>query len=260
MFTIIVPTHDRPLLLQRTLQSLAAQIFTDFTVIVVDDSGAYLPPYAVLGELKNRFIYTIRSGEPGPAESRNIGLALAKSSYVLFIDDDDTFAPGHLQALAGAIAQEGNPELLFCDFRVVHEDRKANPPAILRHERATIADVTAESLYVINRVPNSCLAFRRDVIGEARYVTDLRIYEDWEFLLACLGGRKLTYVPTDTVNIHKSIADAPENLRRGNTRDDLIVQVMLDLYKKYPAPDTATRQARHALMTKAGVQLALDAC
>lgn len=35
------------------------------------------------------------------------------------------------------------------------------------------------------------------------------------------------HVPVSSVIIHKSVADAPENMRRGNTRDDLIVEAML---------------------------------
>lgn len=260
MFTVIIPTHNRPLLLQRTLQSLIAQTFRDFQVIVVDDAASYIPPFAELAELKGRYTYLIRSGAPGPAHSRNMALALAESAYTLFLDDDDTLEPGHLQAVADHIAHHHNPALLFCDFKVVNEDRAFNPPQILSTDIIAISDVTQDSVFVRNRIPNSCIVYRRDVLAGLRYDTQMEIYEDWDFVLGCMRHHKLQHVPINSVVIHKSRATAPENMRRGNTRDDLIVQVMLNLYKKHPAQNAEIRQARQELMASAGVTLGANDC
>lgn len=259
MFTIIIPTHERPLLLRRTLQSLIDQTYKDFQVIVVDDSAAYIPPFPEMSALDGRYTYIIRSGAKGPAESRNMGLELVKTPYVIFLDDDDTFEPGHLQSLAEHIGA-GKPELLFCSFSVVNEDRTQSPPTRLSGTPLDISPLNAESVYILNRIPNSCMIYRSDVVAPLRYRTDMIIYEDWDFLLASLKGRQLRHVPVNGVNIHKSVADAPENFRRGNTRDDLIPQTMLDLYKKFPAPDMQTRLARMSLLNGGGVPVTLDQC
>ena len=259
MFTVIVPTHNRPLLLQRTLRSLIAQTFHDFQVIVVDDAAAYIPPFAELADLKGRYTYIIRSGTPGPAQSRNMALKLAESRYTIFLDDVDTLEPGHLKALADHIGHQ-NPALMFCDFKVVNEDRTFNPPQFLSTDTIPISDVTQDSVFVRNRIPNSCMVYRQDVISGLRYSTQMEIYEDWDFLLSCLRHHALQHVPINSVVIHKSRATAPENMRRGNTRDDLILQVMLSLYKMHPALNAEIRQARQALMASAGVSLALEDC
>lgn len=258
MFTIIIPTHDRPLLLTRTLQSLAAQTCQDFKVVIVSDTAGYLPPYQELGKFEQRFDYVLRcSGTPGPAASRNLGLAIADSEYILFLDDDDTYRPDHLARLKERLLRD-KPELLFCDFQIQNEDRTVFPPTPLPGgQPVSIADVTFDSVYVRNRIPNSCVAYRRDVLEGVRNETDLIIYEDWDFLLAALHGRSLVHYAIDGVVIHKSQATAPENMRRGNSRDDKIVEVMLQLYRKHPAPNMETRLARQALMAGAGVVLDL---
>ncbi len=259
MFTIIVPTHDRPALLARTLRSLSAQTWRDFTVVVVSDSPRYVAPYAELQALEGRYVYVLRSGDPGPAASRNLGQRLADAPYLLFLDDDDSFEPDHLAVLAARL-QISLPPLLVCDFKVRHEDRSTSPPHALGSAEVSLADVTADSVYVRNRIPNSCIAYRRDILADIRHAPDMELYEDWDFLLQCLRSHPLAHCASAGVVIHKSAADAPENMRRGNGSDDRIVAVMLDLYRRHPARNPETRLARQALLGSAGVPVPLDQC
>lgn len=260
MFCIIVPTHDRPQLLARALRSLAAQTWRDFTVVVVSDSSRYVAPYAELQALEGRYVYVLRSGVPGPAASRNLGQQLADSPYLLFLDDDDSFEPGHLAALAQRL-QAGQPALLVCDFKVLQEDRSTSPPRPLGITDVSLSGADADSVFVRNRIPNSCIAYRRDILAGVRHSVDMDLYEDWDYLLQCLRqGHPLTHLASPTVVIHKSAADAPVNMRRGNGSDDRILPVMLDLYHRYPAPNPQTRLARQQLLASAGVPVSLEQC
>jgi glycosyltransferase involved in cell wall biosynthesis len=254
MFTVIVPTHNRPLLLQRTLRSLIEQTYREFQVIVVDDAATFIPPFTELAELKGRYTYVIRSGESGPAQSRNLASALVNTPYAMFLDDDDTLAPDHLKAWAEHIGTTTAP-LHFCDFSVCYEDRTASPPTPLSSEVISLSDVTKDSVFVRNRIPNSCVVYRRDVLQATQHDTSLEIYEDWDFLLQCLGQHPVQHAAHHSVRIHKSAAGAAENLRRGNTRDDLIAKVMLELYKRHPAPSTIADSQRKHLMQSVGITL-----
>lgn len=259
MFSIIIPTHDRPLLLKRTLDSLIAQTCQDFKVVIVSDSATYLPPYVELAKLDKRFDFVLRcSGEPGPAASRDMGMAIADGEYILFLDDDDTYRPDHLARLKARLLQD-KPELLFHDLQIHNEDRSVSPPLPLPGDRTiSLAGVTADSVYVRNSIPNCCLAFRRDVLQGVRTPQHLIIYEDWDFLLSAMRGRQLVHFATDGVVIHKTPPTAPENMRRGNSRDDKIVDVMLELYRRHPAPNMETRLARQQLLASAGLELDLS--
>jgi hypothetical protein len=188
-----------------------------------------------------------------------MGVTLAQSEYVIFLDDDDTFEPWHLQLIADYVSTT-SPELLFCNFKVQYEDRTTLPVTLLHQDVVSIADVSADSTFVRNRIPNSCMVYRHDVVQHIQHDPALQIYEDWDFLMACLQGRNLLHLPINSVVIHKSQATAPENMRRGNTRDDLLVQAMLTMYQRHPAPSSDIRNARQALMASAGVSVQIESC
>jgi len=260
-FHIIIATHDRPALLARTLQSLLAQTFTDFTVTVVSDSLTYAPPFRELTQLKGRCNHVIRAtGDAGPAASRNMGLDLAQGRYVIFIDDDDTFEPTHLahvhQAITAAEAQaDAESCIFFCDCKACYENRSVQPPSIYAVLPVPLGNTRLEDIYVKNTLPNSCLVFPQATIGAHRFDPDLDLYEDWDFLLRCLPGQRLQHVPIDSVTIHKTVERDAVNLRRGVSGENLVVPTTLELYRRYPAPSADVAQARIDLFASVGLSL-----
>ena len=253
LFDVIIPTHNRPILLIRALRSLINQSWQDFNVIIIDDSGQFIPPYAEFKDLSNRFTYVIRSGVSGPAESRNLGIKISKGDYVIFLDDDDIIESNHLSILAEYVNKK-SPELVSCDFQVRFEDRSTMPPIIQSNQMFSISGMPQDNLYVRNHIPNSCIAYRKDVVSDKTYNSDMIIYEDWDFLLSCIKNRTIEHVPINSIVIHKTASVDGANARRGNTRNDLVLETTLELYKKYPAPNQWVDSQRKNLFNSLGLQ------
>ena len=98
-FTIIIPTHNRAQLLERSINSLRAQTFGDFEIIIVSDCADQETFKVATSKLSGSDVFIKRKGLPGPAESRNYGLDIASGDYVIFLDDDDTLAPSYLVSI-----------------------------------------------------------------------------------------------------------------------------------------------------------------
>ena len=256
LFTIIITSHDRPGLLGRALRSLLDQICQDFVVIIVADEAQTPPPYEELKDLAGRYLYILRSGAPGPAESRNIGLELTKTDYVMFLDDDDTFEPYHLAAMAAEITRL-RPSIAYCSFQIVDEDRESLPPRRIKVVPAYIGSINPTSILVKGIIPNSCLAFSTSITKNIRFDPSLIIYEDWDFLLEAMKAAELTYVNINSVLIHKSWGDGSANRRRGSSHDDRLVEQTLRIYRKHPAPEDI-RKARQKLFLEAGLALPFE--
>jgi len=90
LFSIIIPTFNRPEGLRRCLQALAAQNFSAqrFEVILVDDGGSVDLTPLVAPFQERLSITVIRQKNAGPAAARNAGSVHARGQFLIFTDDD----------------------------------------------------------------------------------------------------------------------------------------------------------------------------
>src|SRR3990172_8426989 len=92
LVSVIIPTYNRVVMLQRALDSVTKQDYTNLEIIVVDDGSNDNTEQVVKRDNDKRIKY-YRKKNSGPADSRNYGLKKAKGKYICFLDDDDTIKP-----------------------------------------------------------------------------------------------------------------------------------------------------------------------
>lgn len=114
--SIIVPVYNTEKYLRRCLDSIAAQTFTDWECICVDDgspdaSGAICDEYAAKD---SRFV-VIHQENGGVSRARNAGLDAARGEWIAFVDSDDWIEPETF-ALAHEAAAAHNADLVQWDF------------------------------------------------------------------------------------------------------------------------------------------------
>jgi glycosyltransferase involved in cell wall biosynthesis len=96
-FSVVIPTHYRPVLLERALESVLAQRYDAFEVIVVND-GNDNETNACIDRFCDSRIRVIRHDKAlGASASRNRGILEAKGDLVAFLDDDDELSPFFLE-------------------------------------------------------------------------------------------------------------------------------------------------------------------
>ena len=105
--SVIVPTHNRASMLPRAVDSVLAQTFTDFELIIVDDASEDETPEVVAGMTDPRIRPFRHSHNRKLAATRNTGIANARGEYVAFLDDDDEFLPTKLERQVEALDSAG---------------------------------------------------------------------------------------------------------------------------------------------------------
>lgn len=112
--SVVIPTFNRPRLLERTLDSVLAQTCPPREIIVVDNSTTDTTA-KMLDRYANR-ITQIRIEPSGVQAARNVGIEASSGRWIATLDDDDLYAPTFLERAAPAL-MDGRPNLVFGDHR-----------------------------------------------------------------------------------------------------------------------------------------------
>jgi glycosyltransferase involved in cell wall biosynthesis len=108
--SVIVPTHNRAHLLNRTLRSILAQDLRDLEVIVVDDGST--DDMRRVGDADPRIIVVRNVKRQGVSGARNAGIATARGTWIAFCDDDDLWSPAKLSRQLAA-AEQGHADWVY---------------------------------------------------------------------------------------------------------------------------------------------------
>ena len=131
LFSIIVPVYNTEKYIEESLDSIVKAIDTDCEVIIINDGSTDNSEQVILNyinklpeKFKNNFIYTKKENK-GLADTKNVGLELARGKYISVVDSDDYIGEDFYTIARKYI--NNNSDMLIYDVYVVFEkDRKWN--------------------------------------------------------------------------------------------------------------------------------------
>ncbi len=121
-FSIILPTYNRAHLLGRAVNSVIAQIYSEWELIIIDDGSTdnTKEVVAAITEKDARVKYFYQENAERSA-ARNNGISKAKGSYICFLDSDDSYTENHLQGLYDFILKTPIRKGLFFTNRIKND-------------------------------------------------------------------------------------------------------------------------------------------
>ncbi|MBR5282462.1 MAG: glycosyltransferase [Alistipes sp.] len=122
LISIIVPVYNTEKYLDRCIQSILAQTYTDFELLLVDDgstdsSGAICDKYAA----EDSRVKVFHKENGGVSSARNFGLDKARGEWIGWVDSDDYIAPNMYKHLLNAAITE-NADIAYCDYADIDGD------------------------------------------------------------------------------------------------------------------------------------------
>lgn len=144
--SILVPVYKAEKTLDACVESILAQSYADFELLLIDDASPdHCPEMCDAWAEKDsriRALHPAKTG-PGPSGARNAGLDAAKGQWLTMVDSDDTVAPDLLEKLLAG-AERSGAELVLCNCCPVTEDGAEYPlPADEQFAKETVLDVNA---------------------------------------------------------------------------------------------------------------------
>ena len=180
--SIIVPVYNTEEYLRECFDSIIAQTYSQFEVIVVDDgssdgSGAICDEYANK-DSRFRVIHQINQGV---SMARNAALEVVTGDYVGFVDSDDTFLPEMVSGFVQVI-QDTNAEIVqsitYLDNKGLAKYGNISFIHIFDNEEAR------KEFFTIGEVrPSVCLSLiKKEIIGNLRFPPHIVQWEDYAFI------------------------------------------------------------------------------
>lgn len=228
--TVVVPTHNRPRLLTRTLESLHRQTLP-VQVVVVNDGGVDVRDVVARSRAAGLDVELLEHEvNRGRSAAMNTGFAAARGDYVCVLADDDLFYPHHAATVVAALDELGPGHAVYTHaVRVVEDDQDR----VLSREIVGAHDHDAAQLLVSNVICAMCLALPTSLVRElGGFDTSFDVLEDWELWLRVAARVTLVHVPVPTAEYRMRTGQGNSTTREFFRFHDALHRV----YAKHPLP------------------------
>jgi glycosyltransferase involved in cell wall biosynthesis len=197
--SVIIPSYNRAPRLPRAMESVIAQTFNDWEIIVIDDGSSDATPQLLelyQAKLGNRLV-SVRQRNCGCSAARNRGIELCRGLFVAFLDSDDEFVPQKLSRQLELFAAYPQLTFAYSDYAFIDlEGRRTESALDEKFPLARCVPVRAvgSGLYVAGQELFETLLrgyfiativglVRREALGSIRFDERLSYAEEWLFYL-----------------------------------------------------------------------------
>lgn len=129
LVSVIVPVYNGERFLAAALESIFAQDYEPFEVIVVDDGSEDRSAAIARSFERVRYIY---QPDQGLASTRNAGIAVARGEFIAFLDADDVMMPNKLSVQVGYLLKHPEVGCVLCRQKILLEPGTALPAWLIR--------------------------------------------------------------------------------------------------------------------------------
>lgn len=183
MVSIVIPTYNRAADIPRCLDSLIAQDYQDFEVLICDDGSTDDTSNVVAGyEQFLDITYNYCENFGGPARPRNRGIALARAPYIAFLDSDDWWMPNKLKLSLDALNK--GADIVYHDLYIVTTPEQCAFRKTIR-SRVLKSPVFDQLLAHGNALNNSSVVVKKSLLIEIGFVSEeqsligIEDYDTW---------------------------------------------------------------------------------
>jgi glycosyltransferase involved in cell wall biosynthesis len=163
--SIIVPTYNRAHLVIETINSILAQTFKDFELIVIDNESSDNTEEVIKSYSDGRIRYFRNQNNGLVAVNRNYGINKANGEYIAFCDDDDLWMPEKLERQVKLLDLNKELGLVYSDSYIMNENGNLERYTLLSSSKLFRGNVF-DKLFQMNFIPMLTVMIRREVLSK----------------------------------------------------------------------------------------------
>lgn len=225
--SVVVPTYNRAPLLERALNSIAAQSLPAAQVVVVDDGSDDETRELVARQFPAFEI--LRQNNQGVSSARNLGIRAARHEWIALLDSDDEWVPEKLAAQVAALENDSAARLVHTDEIWVRNGQRVNPR---RRHRKSGGWIFRECLPLCAISPSAVMLHRSVFEDVGFFDESLPACEDYDFWLRFTARNPVLFVDQPLVIKHGGHSD--QLSRRLEALDRYRIQALARLLESVP--------------------------
>lgn len=191
LISVIITTYGKPIYLEKAIESVKQQTFTDFELIVVDDNDSKSINRSLTENVINKFsniIYLKHDRNKNGAAARNTGIRESKGKYIAFLDSDDFYVSNRLERCYNAMEKISNKYAgvyTGCEFRRNNQKyHKFNKPKsgnfLIETLACTFKFSTGSNLFVRKSVVEELNGFDEQFLRHQDYEFLVRLFQKYD--------------------------------------------------------------------------------
>lgn len=230
-YSVIIPVFNRPDEVDELLQSLTAQHFKDFEVVIVED-GSSVPCEKIVDRYRGKLdIHYYNKPNSGPGQTRNYGAERCHGEYLIILDSDCIIPEGYFDAIekelqtapAGAF---GGPDRAHCSFTDIQKAINYSMTSFF-----TTGGIRGGKKKMDKFYPRSFnMGIKRKVYQALGGFSNMRFGEDIDFSIRIFKEGYQCRLFPDAWVYHKRRTDLKKFFKQ--VHNSGIARI--NLYKKYP--------------------------
>lgn len=207
--SVIIPCYDHERYLKEAIDSVFAQGYQDFEIIVVND-GSPGDPKAIIDEYWDPRLKLIEQENQGLSAARNAGIEVARGKYILPLDADDKLAPTFLEKTAKIQEDKGGTVAVYSDFVAFWDGGEQS--------EQKLEDYDFKKLLTRAMMPCTILYPKVAWTKAGGYKPEMKDgYEDWEFAISIgevgyFGAR----IPEHLFYYRQHVGDSMRDIMQAN--------------------------------------------
>ncbi len=229
--SVIITTYERKSSFKKALDSVLNQSYKNFELVVVDDNSKENYVEDMLKATNLNYKYVKNSINKGIAETRNIGIELATSPIICFLDDDDEYFPDFLKNTLDTL--KNSPEdvvMTWSNAKInIYKDSQLSPT--LTKNRIFHCTDYANYIDLLSIGTGYGIALKKNCFDKiGKFDTNFKVTEDTEFFVRLMNAGFKCRINTDInilINHHISTRQT------SSKNDDLRISETIVIMNKY---------------------------
>lgn len=201
LVSIIMPAYNREDTISTAIESVLAQTYLNFELIIVDDGSSDGTADVVKTFDDKRVRLIMGPGRSGVSEARNIALRAAKGDLIAYLDSDNTWEPEYLTAMVAALHQSPHAQAAYSG-QYLYRGKHPEPFAI------RYASFNKGLLENRNYIDLNCFMHSKHVLKKTgMFDARLKRFVDWDLILKISSDFTIISVPVLLSNYFFELAE-----------------------------------------------------